>query len=390
MGGARLPTYARRVPGDQSSLRPRRSALRTRVRRYLALRARVRQGRVRVRSAALPIAQACVAAGVAYAIAYYWLGHTYPFFAAIVAWVTLGFEPFREVRKVAELTIGVAIGVLLGDLLVHLIGAGWWLVALVLGVSALLARFVDRGPALTMQAGVQSIVIVGLPAFVATSGPLGRWLDALVGGVVALAVVIVTPTDLRSRPRKAARAALVDLTEVLEVLARGLRTGSVEDVEESLVRGRASQPALDEWRDAVRGAADLARVSPQGRSRRPELERLRVGAVLADRAMRSARVVSRRAIGLVEHGTMLPQLAEVVAELAAGTGELAEAFGGGLDLAPARARFAEATGHLDPFALGQEDWQAQALVLVLRSFAVDLQESAGASGAEARAALPPL
>ena len=282
------------------------------MRRTLALRARVRQGRVRVRAALLPVAQACVAAGIAYAIAFYGLGHTYPFFAAIVAWVTLGFEPFREVRKVAELTIGVAIGVLLGDLLVHLIGAGWWQVALVLGVSALLARFLDRGPALTMQAGVQSIVIVGLPAFVATSGPLGRWLDALVGGLVALTVVVLTPTDVRSRPRKAARAALVDLTEVLEVLARGLRSGSVEDVEESLVRGRASEPALEEWRDAVRGAADLARVTPRGRARRPELERLRVGAVLADRAMRSARVVSRRALAPVRRGAELPQLAEVV------------------------------------------------------------------------------
>lgn len=360
------------------------------MRRTLALRARVRQGRVRVRAALLPVAQACVAAGIAYAIAFYGLGHTYPFFAAIVAWVTLGFEPFREVRKVAELTIGVAIGVLLGDLLVHLIGAGWWQVALVLGVSALLARFLDRGPALTMQAGVQSIVIVGLPAFVATSGPLGRWLDALVGGLVALTVVVLTPTDVRSRPRKAARAALVDLTEVLEVLARGLRSGSVEDVEESLVRGRASEPALEEWRDAVRGAADLARVTPRGRARRPELERLRVGAVLADRAMRSARVVSRRALAPVRRGAELPQLAEVVEELAAGTGELAEALAGGLDTRSARARLAAAGARLDPFVLGEEDWQAQALVLVLRSLAVDLQEAAGASGEDARSALPPL
>lgn len=360
------------------------------VRRRVALRTRVRQGRLRVRSAALPIFQACVAAGAAYAIAFYGLGHTYPFFAAIVAWVALGFEPFREVRKVAEITIGVAIGVLLGDLLVHLIGAGWWQIALVLGISATLARFVDRGSALTMQAGVQSIVIVGLPAFVATSGPLGRWLDAVIGGVVALAVVIFTPTDLRSHPRRAARGALVDFTEVLEVLARGLRTGSVEDAEEALVRGRATQPALDEWRDAVRGAADLARVSPQGRRRRPELERLRVGAVLSDRAMRSARVVARRALAPVRDGTALPQLAEIVAELAAGTGELAEAFGAGIDPGPARERLAAATARLDPFALASEDWQSQALVLVLRSLAVDLLEAAGASRSESRDTLPPI
>lgn|SRR5690554_2951671 len=351
---------------------------------------RLRQGRVRVRAALLPVAQACVAAGAAYAIAYYGFGHEYPFFAAIVAWVTLGFEPFREVRKVAELTVGVAIGVALGDLVVHVIGAGWWQVALVLGVSGLLARFVDRGPALTMQAGVQSIVIVGLPVFSATGGPVGRWLDALVGGVVALVVVVLTPTDLRARPRKAARAALVDFTESLEVLARGLRSGSPEDVEESLVRGRASQPALDEWRAAVRGAADLSRVSPRGRGGRPELERLRVGAVLADRAVRSARVVSRRALATVTDGASLPQLADVVADLAAGTGELAEAFGAGLDPRAARERLAAATGLLDPYGLGEEDWQSQAFVLVLRSLAVDLLEAAGADGATARAALPPL
>jgi len=367
-----------------------RRTLTAQVRRRLALRVRVRQGRVRVRAALLPVAQACVAAGAAYGVAHHALGHDYPFFAAIVAWVTLGFEPFREVRKVAELTLGVALGVLLGDLVVHVIGAGWWQVVLVLGVSALLARFLDRGPALTMQAGVQSVVIVGLPAFVATSGPVDRWLDALVGGLVALAVVVVSPTDVRTRPRKAARAALVDFTVVLEVLARGLREGSAEDVEESLVRGRASQPALDEWRDAVRGAADLARVSPRGRTRRPELERLRVGAVLADRAMRSARVVSRRALATVSDGASLPQLSDVVTELAAGVGELAEAFGAGLDPGPARERLVAAARLLDPYSLGEEDWQSQALVLVLRSLAVDLLEAAGADGATARDALPPL
>src|SRR5690606_11938724 len=120
---AALAPYARGVAQDR---RPLASS----VRRRLALRARVRQGRVRVRAALVPVAQACIAAGAAYAIAFYAFGHNYPFFAAIVAWVTLGFEPFREVRKVAELTIGVAIGVLLGDLVVQVIEGCWWEVAL--------------------------------------------------------------------------------------------------------------------------------------------------------------------------------------------------------------------------------------------------------------------
>lgn len=352
------------------------------------LRLRVRQGGLRVRAALVPVLQACVAAGVAYAIAFHGLGHEYPFFAAIVAWVTLGFEPLREVRKVAELTAGVAVGVLLGDLVVHVIGTGWWQVACVLGVSALLARFLDRGHPMTMQAGVQSIVVVGLPAIAATGGPVGRWLDALVGGLVALAVVALTPSDLRRRPRRAAREALTELAEMLDVLARGLQDGSEEDVAEALARGRATEPALAEWRSTVHGAADVARVSARGRAARPELERLRRAAVLGDRAVRSARVVARRA--LATGGAWLPELAAVLRELALATAELAESLGQGLEDADARRRLTAAAGRLDPYALGTEGWQAQALVLVLRSLVVDLLEAAGAEGDEARAALPPL
>ncbi|MEK8227521.1 FUSC family protein [Oerskovia sp. M15] len=79
-----------------------------------------------------------------------------------------------------ELAIGVAVGVGLGDLIVHFIGSGWWQVTVVLATSALVARFIDRGALLATQAGVQAIVIVGLPA-TQTGGPGGRLVDALVG-----------------------------------------------------------------------------------------------------------------------------------------------------------------------------------------------------------------
>ena len=87
-------------------------------------RSRVRQGWARVRAAWFPILQASLAAAIAFAIARYAVGHPYPFFAPVSAWVALGFTADRSVRRVAELAVGVAIGVALGDLLVHLIGNG--------------------------------------------------------------------------------------------------------------------------------------------------------------------------------------------------------------------------------------------------------------------------
>ena len=53
-------------------------------------------------------------------------------------------------------------------------------------------------------------------------------------------------------------------------------------------------------------------------------------------------------------------------------------------------RLIDLAGTLDPYALAPEDWQAQSLVLLLRSLVVDLLEAAGASPQDARAALPEL
>ena len=64
------------------------------------------------------IAQCAIAAGVAWLIASDLLGHDTPFFAPIAAVVSLGTSYGQRLRRVVEVTIGVAIGVLVGDLLV--------------------------------------------------------------------------------------------------------------------------------------------------------------------------------------------------------------------------------------------------------------------------------
>ncbi|NUU16642.1 aromatic acid exporter family protein [Cellulomonas humilata] len=355
----------------------------------VVVRARVRQGSSRVRAAWFPILQASVAAAISFAIAKYAVGHPYPFFAPVSAWIALGFTTDRSVRRVAELAVGVAIGVGLGDLLVHLIGNGPWQVAVVLFVAAILARFLDRGGMLTTQAGVQALVIVGLPAIGATGGPLGRWIDAAIGGAVALAVALLTPRDPRRHLRVLARAAVEDLAAVLRLLASGLRTGSTADVQDALVRGRASQPALDEWSETATSAGELARVSPTLRKYRAELAGLGGNAVLIDRAMRNARVLARRSRSTVDAQSHdLTTIAAQVEDTARATDELAAALGSGRDPERARAQLLAVSRSLDPFRLAASDWQVQSLVLLHRSLVVDLLEAAGVDPQAARDSLP--
>ncbi|AEG45387.1 aromatic acid exporter family protein [Isoptericola variabilis] len=370
------------------ALGPAGEAARTAL-RSLGRRIRVRQGWARVRTGFWPVVQASLAAGAAYGFAHHVLGHAQPFFAAVAAWVCLGFSFDRELRRVAEVAVGVAVGVAMGDLVVHLIGSGWWQLTLVLLVSALVARFLDRGALLTTQAGVQAIVVVGLPAAsVATGGALGRWTDALAGGGVALAVALLTPGDPRRRLRALAGEATGELADTLEALARGVRERDADELAAALVRGRASEPVLADWQDTARHAAELARVSVN-RVHRTEIRRLAAQAVLVDRAMRSVRVLARRAPLVVRTGAAeLDALADLLDRYASGVRTLAAALATGTGTDGARAELAAVAADADPRAVAEGQWQVQSLVLLLRSPVVDTLEAAGASAAQARDALP--
>lgn len=353
----------------------------------VVVRARARQGWARVQRALVPVLLASLAAGISWAVARYALGHPFPFFAPVSAWVALGFSADRHLRRVAELAIGVAVGVLLGDLLVHVIGSGAVQIAVVLALAALVARFLDRGALLATQAGVQAIVIVGLPA-VQSGGPVDRWVDALVGGGVALVVAALSPQDPRRRVRSLAEEGVREVAEVVRLLARGLASGRADDVEEALARGRASQPVLDQWREVAGTSRQNARVSPAFRRHLGELGELEAAAVLGDRAMRNARVLTRRAGVLVDQEHDVTALAALVGEVADAADGLASALGSGGSRTAARERLAAVAERTDPWAVSPDDWHVQGVVLLLRSLVVDLEEAAGVEPGAARAHLP--
>lgn len=355
----------------------------------VVVRSRLRQGAGRVRRALVPVLVASAAAAAAWGIAVHVLGHTNPFFAPVSAWVALGFSVDRQPRRVAELAAGVAVGVLLGDALVGLIGSGAWQVGVVLALAALVARLIDRGVLLTTQAGVQAIVIVALPAAQAGS-PLGRWVDALVGGGIALVVTALWPQDPRRRVRGLAEEGLEEVAQVLWELGRGLLAVDDETVEDALVRGRASQPALDQWRSVAADARASARVSPAHRRHRGELLDLEGAAVRADRAMRNARVLVRRCRPLLEGDHDLTELGELVTEVGDAASDLAAAVGTGSSPTAARDRLHAVAERTDPRALAPEDWHVQGVVLLVRSVVVDLLETAGVAPGEARSHLPEL
>lgn len=352
------------------------------------LTVRARLGARRVRESFVPILTASVTAGVAYLVSGDLLGHAVPMFAPIAAWLVLGHSADRQLRRSVEFGVGMTLGVWFGELFLRLFGTGAWQVAVVLALSALIAKFLDRGILMTTQAGVQSVVIVTMPASaVAVDGALGRWSDALVGALLAILVTAVLPVNITRRPRALARSALDQLSAVLTTLARGLRTGDPQLAADALAQGRGSQQALDSWASAMRSARDMVRVNPGLRGDRGTIHELSRAATLADRAMRNARVVSRRAVVAIEEDGAAPDIAEHVQTLATAMTSLAAALGRGDPPEHARTTLVAVAGELAPERYAEDGWRKQTLVSLLRSLAVDGLEIAGMSHGQATSEL---
>src|SRR5689334_21016125 len=153
----------------------------------LSLRGRI----ARWKSKRWVVLQCAIAAAVAWFVAADLLGHQRPFFAPIAAVVSLGTSYGQRLRRVAEVTLGVAIGVFVGDAITHWLGSGAWQIALIVSLAMAFALLLDAGTLFVNQAAVQAIVVSTL--LPSPGAAFLRWTDALIGGCVALVAAAVVP-----------------------------------------------------------------------------------------------------------------------------------------------------------------------------------------------------
>lgn len=351
-----------------------------------------RQGVGRVRRALIPVLIAAVACGLAHVAARYIVGHPYPYFAPVAAWACLGFTSERSVRRVAETGIGLSFGIFAGEHFGLIFGHGPIQVGVAVFLAVLIARFVGSGTTLASHVGTQTSVLIGLPAGLMSpelGGSFGRWTDALIGTAVSIVVAYLIPSDPRRAVRDSARAACQELSRTLRLTAVGLRSGLEHEQDIAMARGRASEGILDEWRQVGKESLNTAVISASGRKHRTELAHNDAARVLVDRAMRSIRVIARRA-SYTPHSEASEQVARILDQLAQASDALGADLSVGREPRQALSLLREIGATAAPGAIGEKDFHAQSLILVLRSAIVDLAEASGATEAEARELLAPL
>nr|WP_255450495.1 FUSC family protein [Skermania sp. ID1734] len=356
-------------------------------------KARLRTSLRRVERSAAPILQCSLAAGLAWWIAHDLANHPRPFFAPIAAVVSLGVSLGARLRRSVELVVGVAVGIGVGDLFISAVGTGVWQIILVVALAMSTAVLLDGGPVIATQAAGSAVLVATLipPG---NRGGFDRMTDALIGGLVGIAVVALLPTHPVRRARREAASILGVMSSALAQCADGLLEQNADEIVVALRRARATQAQLDAMRTFLKGGREISVISPMYWSSRNRLERLTQIADPLDNAVRNVRVLLRRALTLVRDDEILdPRLIDEVEKLSQAADVLRRMVmadpGQMPDQAEAARVLREVAYGARPELVADAGLSAHVVFAQIRSATVDLMQVAGLKRTSAMALLPP-
>ncbi|MBF4162102.1 FUSC family protein [Nocardioides acrostichi] len=364
-----------------------RSALAALDRARTRSRTSWRQRWARLRSRSWQIGQCAVAAAVAWWFAKDVAGHPAPFFAPVAAVVSLGISYGQRLQRVAEVTIGVAVGVFVSDLLIHVLGSGPWQIGLIVALAMSAALLLDDGALLVTQSAVQAIIVSTL--LPSSGDAFLRWTDALIGGGVALVAATVVPRAPLRRPRERAAVVVRKVAELLRGVATGIEGGDAEGALVRLQDARATEVLVRDLQIAADEGLSVTASSPFRVRHKSDVRSLRELIEPLDLALRNTRVVVRRVAVTTHLGYPVPASYAVLArELAAAADAMGDELAAGLQAVaaqPALLEVARMSGEVER----SQYLSAEVVLAQLRSIIADLLAATGMDPMEATEALPP-
>jgi len=262
----------------------------------------------RTRAGAGLAVQAGLAAALAWWVADGLLRVPQPVFAPISAVIALAASVGQRLRRTIELIVGVSLGVLVGDILIYLVGTGWWQLGLIVVLSIVAAVLLGGSPAVMVQSAATAVLIVTLsPAVENLEFP--RFLAALIGGAVSVVVTaVLLPLNPLRIINRAASPALKLLAAQLDATVDALRGRDAAAAQAALDRLRANKPEMGAFGEAVQAAQEASTLSPvRWGNRQGPVGRYARAVEPVDRASRNSGTLIRRSVTLIEDGEPIPE-----------------------------------------------------------------------------------
>ena len=249
----------------------------------------------RVRKRLLPILQIGLAAGLAYFLARDVAGHPRPFFAPISVVIIIGMTGGDRVSKSLDMALGCILGVLVGDLIFYRLGDGGWQIAGIVAGSLLIASFLSSSVLVNNQAAIGAILIATIMPPDAEVTGIDRTVDAIIGCLVALATIALIPQAPMQSARAEVSKVLGIMSSVLDDVSDGLRDNDPASIDEALDLIRGTQTGIDDLAAAIKAGQETSRVSPFLWGTRRYINSLARVIPPVDNAVRTTRVLARRA-----------------------------------------------------------------------------------------------
>ena len=351
------------------------------------VRAGFGNGAARLRVSLWAVAQSAAAASLAFFLAQVLLGHERPFFAPIAAVICLGITLGSRPRRAVEIVFGVAVGLMVADLLVLVIGTGTLQIAVVVPLAMVAAIFFGGGTILVNQAAVSAILVVVLQPPDAVFSP-DRVLDALTGGTVALLVSYLFPANPERLVERAAAPVFDELSALLMEIAAVLKSGDPERGQRALQRAREMDDRVKNLNEALEAGHETARLSPTRRRSLRHLEFYASAGSRIELAVINTRVLARGAANATRRGDDIPdKLPEAVLDLSRSVKALNVFLDEPGGPENARRHALDAARRATEVLEDRHELAISVLVGQVRSAAVDLLRSTGMDQASALEAL---
>jgi hypothetical protein len=265
-----------------------------------AIRRRLRSGALRLRSGWLQILQTALAACVAWLLAVLLLGIERPTFAPIAAVIVLGLAVGERGRRAVEMTLGVAFGVAIADLLVSVVGVGAVQAGIFVAVAMGLAVILGGGDLGVKETAISAMIIMITFRSSDAGFPIDRFLEALIGGGTALLVNALLPVNPERMVQDAAYPLFEESAAVLEEVASALEDGDAGRAQRAYVKAREIDARVVGLKEAIAAGHETARLAPPRRKSLGHLELYAAAADQIDLTVRDVRALARAALSVVQ------------------------------------------------------------------------------------------
>jgi uncharacterized membrane protein YgaE (UPF0421/DUF939 family) len=278
------------------------------------------------------------------------------------------------------MVLGIAVGIGIADALFVLIGGGTFQIAAIVAAAMVAAVVLGGSVVLVSEAAVSALLVVTVqPPSSGLSG--ARFLDSLLGGLIALAITAVLPRNPVRAARQAATLPFAQIAATLEDIAQALDHVDHDLAERALLRARAVEG--DAFAQAVAAGRETLQLAPFARATRAQFARYVRAQAQIDTTITSVVTLSRAVVRALALGDNVPApMPDAIRDLSSAVRRLEESLDDPSGTVTMREPALRAAAQATHVLAQTGNLSANAIVMQVRAAAVDLLRGSGVTREE--------